>query len=239
MVVHGIEITVQRKNIKNLYLRVLPPDGRLEIAAPCNMKDEAIRAFVESKWNWVQKKQRKYREYEKQQSEQERQKGKTVRTYETGGKVWLWGELVPLKVIAAQQKNRAVYQEGIIYLCLKQGTVVSAEERETLIRQLYRKEIQKKAEPYFELWQQRMGVQKDEWRIRDMKTRWGTCNITDRRIWLSLQLAKAPLPCMEYVIVHELNHLFERYHNQHFYALMDRWMPDWRQRKDELNRPRI
>ena len=111
MVVHGIEITVQRKNIKNLYLRVLPPDGRLEIAAPCNMNDEAIRAFVESKWNWVQKKQRKYREYEKQQLELERQKGKTVRTYETGGKVWLWGELVPLKVIAAQQKNRAVYQE--------------------------------------------------------------------------------------------------------------------------------
>ena len=62
MVVHGIEITVQRKNIKNLYLRVLPPDGRLEISAPRNMKDEAIRAFVESKWNWVQKKQRKYRE---------------------------------------------------------------------------------------------------------------------------------------------------------------------------------
>lgn len=235
MNVHGIEITVLRKNIKNLYLRVLPPDGRLEISAPRQMSEDTIRKFVESKWNWVQKKQLKYREYEKEQP----QSMEAVHRYETGEMVWLWGDRVPLKVITAQQKNRAVYQDGIIYLCLKRGTVVSVQEREKLLLQLYRRELQKKAEPYFERWQQRMGVQKDEWRIRDMKTRWGTCNITDRRIWLSLQLAKAPLSCLEYVIVHELNHLFERYHNKHFYDLMDRWTPDWRVRKDVLNQPRV
>lgn len=69
-----------------------------------------------------------------------------------------------------------------------------------------------------------------------MKTRWGTCNIEARRIWLNLELAKKPPTCLEYILVHELVHLLERHHNDRFRAHMDQLIPQWRLHREELNR---
>ena len=82
-----------------------------------------------------------------------------------------------------------------------------------------------------------VGKSAAEWRIKNMKTKWGTCNIRARRIWLNLQLAKYPVSCLEYIIIHELTHLWERYHNAHFKSLMDKFCPDWRERKKTVNTP--
>jgi hypothetical protein len=68
-----------------------------------------------------------------------------------------------------------------------------------------------------------------------MKTRWGTCNIAARRIWLNLELAKKPVACLEYIVVHEMVHLLERHHNDRFSAYMDRFLPQWRVARDMLN----
>jgi predicted metal-dependent hydrolase len=86
-----------------------------------------------------------------------------------------------------------------------------------------------------ERWEPVVGHRADEVRIRKMKTKWGSCNIDARRIWLNLELAKKPPRCIEYILVHELVHLAERHHNDRFRALMDRHLPDWRTRRDELN----
>ena len=80
-----------------------------------------------------------------------------------------------------------------------------------------------------------MNVSVDEWRIRRMKTRWGSCNIAARRVWFSLELARKPEPCLEYIVVHELTHLLERGHGARFKALMDGFLPDWRERRKLLN----
>jgi len=69
-----------------------------------------------------------------------------------------------------------------------------------------------------------------------MKTRWGSCNSTARRIWLNLELAKKPTSCLEYILVHEMVHILERSHNERFQHLMDSLMPTWRLCRDELNR---
>jgi len=68
-----------------------------------------------------------------------------------------------------------------------------------------------------------------------MKTRWETCNVKDKRIWLNLQLAKKHHECLEYVVVHELVHLLEKNHNKIFTGYMDEFLPNWRTTKDELN----
>ena len=75
-----------------------------------------------------------------------------------------------------------------------------------------------------------------EWGIKKMRTRWGTCNVDARRIWLNLELAKKPASCLEYILVHEMVHLLERHHNDRFRQLMDRLMPQWRLLRHELNR---
>jgi hypothetical protein len=80
-----------------------------------------------------------------------------------------------------------------------------------------------------------MGVGISEWRIKRMKTKWGTCNIKAQRIWINLELVKKPVYCIEYIVVHELAHLLEKNHNKRFYAYLDRFMPQWKSYKKELN----
>lgn len=84
-------------------------------------------------------------------------------------------------------------------------------------------------------WEPEIGVSVNEWHIKKMKTRWGTCNSEVRRIWLNLELAKKPASCLEYILVHEMVHFLERHHNDRFRDLMDRFLPQWRLYRDELN----
>lgn len=83
--------------------------------------------------------------------------------------------------------------------------------------------------------EQKVGVHANEWRLRDMKTRWGTCNVEKKRIWLNVWLAEYPPECLEYVVTHELVHLLERGHNRIFYGYMDTFYPEWKNVKSRLN----
>ena len=85
-------------------------------------------------------------------------------------------------------------------------------------------------------WEERIGVQVAELRIKKMKTRWGTCTAHANRIWLNLELVKKPPSSLEYILVHEMVHLLERHHNHRFREHMDRLMPQWPLHREELNR---
>ena len=82
--------------------------------------------------------------------------------------------------------------------------------------------------------ERKTGICADEYRIKNMKTRWGTCNIEKRRIWINLQLAKKPMECLEYVVIHELVHLLEKNHTHRFHALVEEYCPIWREAKKSL-----
>lgn len=110
----------------------------------------------------------------------------------------------------------------------------SSEAAEKITERWYRDQLKAVIPAILERWETRIGVKAKEWRIKKMKTRWGTCNVRDRRIWISLQLAPKPLECLEYVIVHELIHLLERNHNAAFWSYMDQFYPDWREIRNKL-----
>ena len=110
------------------------------------------------------------------------------------------------------------------------------ENRGKLLDSYYRNQLQEEIPRLRGHWEQRMGVQLADCRIKKMRTKWGSCNIDAARVWLNLELAKKPYECLEYVFVHELVHLLERNHNARFIAYMDQFMPDWRQRRALLNR---
>jgi len=112
----------------------------------------------------------------------------------------------------------------------------SAGERKATLERWYRRVLRPEIAVLIEKWQPVIGVEVDHWGIKKMKTRWGTCNTEARRIWLNLELAKKPPQCLEYIVVHELVHLLERHHNDHFRALMDEFLPPWRLHRAELNR---
>ena len=111
----------------------------------------------------------------------------------------------------------------------------NAEKRERVMQRWYREQLKELIPPLLKKWETKLGVHAKQWAIKKMKTKWGACNVEARRVWLNLELAKKPVPCLEYIIVHELVHLLERHHNDTFTALMNKFLLQWRSRRNELN----
>lgn len=110
------------------------------------------------------------------------------------------------------------------------------EKKQEILHAFYRAELKKLIPELLDKWQPILDVTASAWGIKRMKTKWGTCNIEARRIWLNLELAKKPVQCLEYILVHELTHLLERHHNERFTGLLDQHLPQWRTLREELNR---
>lgn len=222
--VNGISITVEKKKIKNLYLRVQPPFGEVRLTAPMYATDRELRAFVEAKMDWLERARAKYREAAEQ----------GIPEYLPGEKHYLWGKSYPLEVVFSVQRPCVRLEEERIVLSVPMD--FSAGQREKVMLEWYREQLKQAASPLMEKYTAIVGKTPLEWRVKNMKTRWGTCNVVDKRIWLNLQLAKKPPECLEYVIVHELVHLYERGHNKRFWSYVERFYPDWREVRKKLNR---
>lgn len=222
--ISDITIDVIKKNIKNLHLAVYPPTGRVRIATPLNVEDEAVRLFAVSKLGWIKKHRKNF-------DSQQRQ---TKREYVSGESHYFRGNRYLLNVIYQKGKPKVeIHSKTHIFLYVRENS--DLEKREAILTEWYREQFKEDVPPIIEKWEKKIGVQLKDWKIKRMLTKWGTCNIEARRIWLNLELAKKPLHCLEYIIVHELIHLMERHHNNHYIALMDQFLPNWRFSKDELN----
>lgn len=222
--VNNLEIELEKKKIKNMYLRILPPDGTIRISAPVRMSEEEILKFVISKLDWIKKQQEKTRKIPAPED---------VR-YESGDLIWLWGKKYRLNIKEGRHRNRVELEEDKVFLYTKPDS--SKEQREKILNVWYKEELLKVIPALIIIWEKRIGVSADSCYIQNMKTRWGTCNTQKHRICLNLQLAKKPPQCLEYVVVHELTHLLERSHNHIFKGYMDRFLPEWREIKKELNK---
>jgi predicted metal-dependent hydrolase len=121
-----------------------------------------------------------------------------------------------------------------LLLCVRPGT--NPEKRQAILAQFYRQEIKVAVPPLVAIWAPIMGVSLEKFYVQQMKTKWGSCNARTRTIRLNTELAKKPKHCLEYIIVHEMVHFFERHHGERFVSLMTRFMPQWRLHRDGLNR---
>lgn len=223
LTVSGIEMTAEKKQIKNMYIRVIPPDGKVRITAPMSATEDAIRMFAVSRIAWIKKQRRNF-------AEQPRQ---TERKFVTGESHYLWGRRYRLDVIYSNIRNDVSVSGQKIILQVRRDS--TAQQRANVMDNWYR-EILKNAIPsVVEKCEKLVGVNAREWQIKNMRTKWGTCNVKAKRIWLNLQLIKKTPESLEYVIIHELVHLLEKRHNDIFRAYMDSFYPNWRTIKDKLN----
>lgn len=225
IIVSDIVVDVVRKDIKNLHLAVYPPYGRVRVAVPLYVEDDAVRLAVISKLAWIKRQQKRFQAQDRQ----------TERQYITGESHYFQGQRYLLHVdYRDASPSVRIRNKKILELTVRPGSDV--EQRGRILLGWYRRHLKAQSAPLIEKWQTIIGVEVNDWRIRQMKTKWGSCNIEDRRIWLNLELAKKPISCLEYIIVHELVHLLERHHNDRFIQLMDTFLPNWRSLRDELNR---
>lgn len=223
--VGGIDIDVVRKDIKNIHLAVYPPKGRVRIAAPVNTSDEAIRLFTLTKLEWIKRHQLKFHQQERV----------TPREYKQRESHYFLGKRYLLNVIDGSGPAKVVLK-NIRTLELLIEPTAPTEKKHYALTKWYRQQLKRLIPPLVEKWESILQVKVNDVRIKQMKTKWGACNIKARRIWLNLELAKKPEQCLEYILVHEMVHLFERHHNQRFQLLMNRFLPNWEKVKKELNR---
>ena len=222
--VGGLSVEVVRKSIKNLHLGVYPPHGRVRVAAPHGMSDEAVRLAVVTRMAWIKRQQVKFNAQPRQ----------SERAYVSGETHYFWGQRYRLHVIDGAQAGRVhVRNSRAMDLYIRKGS--DRTQRERVLLDWCRRELRARASPLVMRWSNDFGIEPPLWGIKRMKTKWGSCNIEARRIWLNLELIKKPPHCLEYIIVHELAHFFERNHTDRFVALMDRMLPQWRTVRDELN----
>jgi len=219
-----IKIEVEQKDIKNIHLSVYPPNGVVRISAPNRMDIDTIRVFALNKLKWIKKQQKTF----------ENQERETPRDYLTKESHYFLGKRYLLKVITHNHPPKVVLKHNTIELFVRPNT--SEEKRQAIIEEWYRSELKRITPKLIAKWEKVIGVQSNEFGIKKMRTKWGTCNIKAKRIWLNLELAKKPLECIEFVVVHELVHLLERTHNEVFVSYMNGFMPKWRFYREELNK---
>jgi predicted metal-dependent hydrolase len=219
-----ITADVELKDIKNIHLSVYPPTGRVRIAAPSRMDLETIRMFAISKLAWIKKQQAKLQSQERE----------TPREFTGSESHYYLGKRYLLKVIETEEKPSVSIKHNKIVLQVKPNT--DRQHRQILLQEWYRDQLKTLVPKYISKWEGQMQVKVAEFGIKKMKTKWGTCNQEAKRIWINLELAKKPLECLEYIVVHEMVHLLERNHNERFIAYMNKFLPQWRHYKEELNR---
>ncbi len=219
----GITIEVKRKKIKNMYLRVYSSDGRIVLSCPWHVPEGSIRIFVRERIHWIKKNL-----FQRKQPVQ-----KIEVQYVTGDQVHVWGKGKSLMVYETTKAQGVLYgSDDKIMLYTKKNS--TAEKRKKIMDDWYRVQVKEMIMTFISKWEPVMNVKVQEFGVKKMKTRWGTCNIRDRRIWLNLELAKRDVNCLEMVVVHEMVHLLEKHHSKRFYLLMDQFLPDWRERETIL-----
>jgi len=223
--ISNIKIDVVRKDIKNIHLAVYPPTGRVRIAAPLSVSEDAIRLFAISKLGWIKRNQRKF----------EGQERISPREYKQRESHYFQGRRYLLNIIEADQLPKVVLKnKKYIDLHIKPDT--PAIKRHEILTEWYRVQLKKQIPAIIDKWEKILNVKVADWQVKQMKTKWGSCNIEKKRIWINLELAKKPEHCLEYIIVHEMVHLLERHHTDRFLYYMDAYLPNWRQLKSELNK---
>lgn len=215
IIVGEIKVNIQRKDIKNIYLKVKPPKGKVFLSAPFFISDAEIINFITSKKDWILKKKHYIIE----------NNIKTPPKYTNGEKHMLWGDEYE---IILGDKVKANHIDKKIYL-LKNTTI---SQREKLLVEIYRKEVKEYLPKILNECCMLVGRHPKNISVRKMKN-WGNCK-RDGRITLNLYLAKKDKECVKYVLIHELCHLIEFNHSKNFKTLMDKFCPDWKEIKKRL-----
>jgi predicted metal-dependent hydrolase len=220
--IQGHPVKLQKKNMKSLRLRLIPPHGEIRVSVPSWYSDKEAAQFVLSRWEWILEQKKTIRAVHPL----------TQQNYCKGEKILFQGKLYSIIIIETSRPGPPLIKGDQIIIEEKANTLPL--QRKKKIETWYRTKMKDTMDSLIMDWADKMGVEPQEWKIRKMNTRWGSCNTVSRRIWLNLELITMKPEILEYVLVHELAHLLERGHNKRFKSLMDRFLPSWRSLNIEL-----
>ena len=224
--VSGLQVEVLSKDIKNLHISIMPPDGRIRVSAPLNMSEESVRLAIVSKLSRIPREQNSFAAYIRE-SRKEMVSGESH--FVDGNRYIL--ELVKENTVP----SITIKKKKTIELRARPNS--SRDKREQIMQEWLRNRMRNNLAELIPKWESIIGVKASYYGIKRMRTKWGSCNSEQKRIWLNLELAKKTPQCLEYVLVHEIIHILEPKHSDRFFELLDEYMPTWRIHRDTLDKP--
>ena len=223
MVVNGIEVKIIRKDIKNVHLYVKPPFGKVELTCPLNFTDTNARFFVQTKLGWIKNKKAEFEEHSRQ----------TKREFVSGESIYVWGIKYYLVVKTSLKAYDIKIDGNNVVFTVRNGS--TAEQRANIFNEWYRSKLKNEIEKRLPKWEAKTGLKTSSYMIKNMKSRWGSCNHEKKILIFNLQLAQKDISCLNYIILHELAHTKEKTHNDKFVKILDTYMPNWRVVRKGLN----
>jgi predicted metal-dependent hydrolase len=220
----NIAVDVVQKDIRNIHLSVYPPHGTVRISAPIRTNPETIRVFAISKLDWIRQQQKKL----------QAQVREAPREYLNRESHYIWGKRYLLEVIERDRPPKVELKHSKVVLQVRPET--DRTSKQVALDTFYRQQLKEAIPSLITKWEKLMGINLEGFTVRQMKTKWGSCSPELKTIRLNLELAKKPPICLEYVIVHEMTHILEPTHNHRFVDWMDRFLPNWKSCRDDLNR---
>lgn len=200
-------------------------DGSVMVRAPLRAPFAEIHLFMRERWGWLQQQRSKFLQ----------EPGPQPHVLGDGLPFWHLGEEVLLRVSTAA-RGRATLAEGALQLALPAEHVASPIALSAAVESWQRSQ----ARQLFPLrlahchaLMRELSLPYPQLKIRKMRSRWGSCS-RSAVITLNLELMRMPLHCIDYVLIHELCHLVEFNHSPRFYELQSCFVPDWKERRQEL-----
>jgi predicted metal-dependent hydrolase len=216
-----MQVQIIKKDVKSINIKV-KPNCEVILTAPTNTTKEHIAVVLKKREDWIDKKIAYFQEHRQIIDHQ----------YVSGENFIYLGRNYRLKVIESTQESVKL-QRGYLFLSVKDKGDFRRKER--LIRKWYLEKAKLHFQKALKKYQPIVGVEIKNVSIREMKTRWGSCNASKSYINLNSNLIKKPTRCIEYVVFHELVHLVHPNHSKQFYDYMTVHMADWKVRKKRLD----
>ena len=241
---HGLKVNVHQKKIKKIYLKICNKSGDAILCSPINISENFIVNFITEKLQWIRENQQKihlkkesfnidYEEFDNIKFLGEDYKIKLLKSAKKP-KIYLINN--QNLISKTDQKNlqsdlfyspssqQYIESNQIIFDSIKDLTKI---QKIKLLEKFYRQNLQEILQKFIKKWQVILQIEANFVGIKKMRTRYGSCNARKKNIWISLNLIHYPIGCIEYVLLHEFLHFFEQNHGKKFYALMNKFMPNW------------
>jgi predicted metal-dependent hydrolase len=218
LIYHDVPIEMTRKAVKYLRLRVTPT-GAVYLSVPWHCPQSQVDTFVAQHWPWVEAQRAKL------------QTPITPPAAISADAVVLFGVRYPIEVVVQPTRQVCIVADRItLHHTARDG--VPAQQR--LLQQFLYAQLATQLTQLVPQWQHTMGTVVPTWQIRNMRSRWGSCNPRKAHLAFALALVHQPLPCIAYVVIHELAHLFEANHGPKFWQIVTTHCPDWRELRQQM-----
>ena len=219
-----LPVAVSLKKMKQVRLKVFP-SGEIKLSAPIGTPESWIKEHLRSKTPWIEEKLELFVQTKAVEKEEH---------FISGASSRILGRQLTIQVHEAKRKQ-IVREDGVLH-------IYTTETEQSLIDKQVNNWWQQTAKRYYQDIVDRLypiiekhGIERPSVCVKKMSTLWGSCSRKNLTVNLNYYLYKASVPCVEYVILHELTHFLYPHHNKDFYDFITIHMPDWQERKKQLD----